>query len=276
MKCAPAAVLFLAFTLACGCECGRRETVSATSEAPVAAPEREVGFIVGIVRLEEGAELPRHPSNPLQIEGRNPIPAECTPPREVDRTPVIVADETGGLVGLSIVGTGPDEQTWPRAGEPVLHELTIRDCRLSPSILVATRGDRVRISNATDYPFFPNLGEGVLQALLRAEPREITLGEGGIRTIECGFAAPCGRADVITLYHPVHTVTGADGRFRLEVPADTDVRVTAWHPFFEEANTTARVAVGETREIEFTIRSRVIPAPAPRPEPVPGDPDALL
>lgn len=268
--------ILVALTFLHGCECSRGAGEPAAGEIEAPESPREVGVIVGIVRLAEGAELPRHPSNPLQVDGRNPIPTECTPPREVDRTPVTLADETGGLVGLSIVGTGPDEQSWPHAGEPVLHELTIRDCRLSPSILVATRGDRLRISNETEYPFFPNLGEGVLQALLRAEPREISLDVGGVRAIECGFAAPCGHADVITLYHPVHTVSGADGRFRLEVPAEIDVRVTAWHPLFEEANTTARVGVGETREIEFTIRSRAIPAPAPRPGPVPGDPDALL
>lgn len=254
--------LVLAVLAVSGCECGgARDEGGGGGEAT--PPAAETGFIEGIVRIAEGAEVPRYFDNPVQVEGRNPIPDDCTPPREVDRTPVTIADETGGLVGLSIVGTGEDEASWPRPAEPVLHEVAIRDCRLTPSLLVTTRGDRVRFTNETEYPFFPELGEGILQALLRPEPREITTEQGGVRTIQCGFAAPCGRMEMITLYHPVHTVSGADGRFRLEVPAEQDVRITAWHPLFDEAATTARVAPGETREVELTIRPAVLRAPEP-------------
>lgn len=277
-----AALVALALT---GCQCGgEREAASPPSEAsgPTLgsriATAGPTGFVEGVVRLAEGAELPRYPENPLIAEGRNAIPDECTPPREVDRTPVTVAEETGGLVSLSIVATGHDPESWPRPHEPVTHEVVIRDCRIQPAILVTTRGDRLRLANETDYPFFPELGEGVLQALLRAEPREITLQQGGVRTIQCGFAAPCGRMELITLYHPVHTVTPASGRFRLEVPANQEVRITAWHPLFEETFAMTEVRPGQTRELELTIRPADVrapqPPPAPRPEgPVELDPD---
>lgn len=254
---------------ATGCDCaGAAEPTVGSAPAP---EQRDTGFVEGVVRLAAGTEIPHYAQNPLQVEGRNPIPDECTPPREADRTPVTVADETGGLIGLSIVGTGNEEGNWPRAEEPVVHEVVIRDCRITPSILVATRGDRVRLSNETAYPFFPEIGEGILQALLRGEPREVPLERGGVRTIQCGFAAPCGRMELITLYHPVHTVTGPEGRFRLEVPAEQDVRITAWHPLFEEASTSARVAPGETREVELTIRPAVLRVPEP-----PAPPDGEL
>jgi hypothetical protein len=254
-----------------GCECG---APADEGGGEVAAPQGETGFVEGVVRLAAGAEIPRYMENPLQVEGRNPIPEDCTPPRDVDRTPVTVADETGGLVGLSIVATGEDESRWPRPPEePVVHEVVIRDCRLTPSLVVTTRGDRVRISNDTGYPFFPEIGEGILQALLRGEPREVTMDQGGVRTVQCGFAAPCGRMELITLYHPVHTVSGAEGRFRIEVPAEQDVRITAWHPLFDEVATTTRVAPGETREVELTIRPAVLRGPEPTVPTAPDGPD---
>ncbi|MDQ3037498.1 MAG: hypothetical protein M3Y87_34205 [Myxococcota bacterium] len=246
-------VVVLALVALSGCDCAGEPGATGTS-ATADRPAGDTGFIEGIVRLADGAEIPQYPENPLQAAGRSPIPDDCTPPREADRTPVTVADETGGLIGLSIVGTGAEEGNWPRAEEPVVHEVVIRDCRITPSILVATRGDRVRISNETAYPFFPEIGEGILQALLRGEPREVPLERGGVRTIQCGFAAPCGRMELITLYHPIHTVSGPEGRFRLEVPAEQDVRITAWHPLFQETATTTRVGAGETREVELTIR----------------------
>lgn len=277
-----ALAVLVALALA-GCQCageGERESrrddpTGGTTLGSQIASAGPTGFVEGVVRLAEGAELPSYPQNPLVVEGRNAIPDECTPPREADRTPVVVAEGTGGLVNVSIVATGQDERTWPRAHEPVTHEIHIRDCRIQPPLVVATRGDRVRLVNDTEYPFFPELGEGVLQALLRQEPREITLDQGGVRTVQCGFAAPCGRMELITLYHPVHTVTPESGRFRLEVPANQQVRVTAWHPLFQETFAMTEVEPGQTREIELTIRPAEVRAPQPPPGPGPEGPADL-
>jgi hypothetical protein len=256
--------LGLLAALLLGCECdGGGESGSGgagrgTGESPTRA---RTGTIVGIVRLAPGAELPAYPQHPLQIEGRPAIPETCTPPRTVDRSPVVVSEETGGLVGLAIVATGQDTARWPRPSEPRTHEVAIRDCRLTPRIIVATRGDRLRLVNETDYPFFPDLGEGMLQ--YRTEPRVIELDEGGVRTIQCGFAAPCGRLELITLYHPVHTTSGEDGRFRIEdVPADEPIRVTAWHPLFTEAATDTTVPAGGQVEVELEIRPAPIELPS--------------
>ncbi len=236
-----------------------------------------LGVIEGIVRLAPGAELPRYPENPTVVAGREALPSECTPPRTDDALPVRQAEGSDGLVGLTIVVTDAagDDEGWPAPREPVQHELTIRDCRLSPSVIVATRGDTMRLVNETDYPFFPGLGEGVLQAILRAEPREVPLDRGGVRTIQCGFAAPCGRTEVVVLYHPLHAVTGADGRFRIEgVPVDREVRVTAWHPLFLEAQSTTTVASRATATVELEIQPAApvaLPPVEPPPEGHPED-----
>lgn len=255
---------------AVGCECaGSSETGSGEGDHARAS----TGTIVGVVRLVGSTEVPQYPESPVQVEGRPPLPPECTPPRLVDRTPVTIAEESGGLAGLSIVVTG-DEASWPVPGEPQTHEVAIRDCRLTPSLLIATRGDRLRLTNETEYPFFPDVGDGMLQ--FRTEPREVPLDQGGVRTIQCGFAAPCGRLELITLYHPIHGVSQPDGRFRIEnVPADQEVRVTAWHPLFREAFTTTTVAAGQTVEVELTIEADQIRIPEPPPGPGPDGPAEL-
>jgi hypothetical protein len=265
------ALAVLAALLATACECGgERES---TPEPTAPPPPSRTSTITGIVRLAPGTELPQYPQSPVQLDGRPAIPASCTPPRTVDRTPVTISEETGGLVGLSIVIAASEEAGWPQPGEPVTHEVAIRDCRLTPAIVVATRGDRLRLTNETDYAFFPDLGEGMLQ--YRTEPREIELDEGGLRTIRCGFAAPCGQLEVITLYHPVHGTTGPDGRFRIEnVPHDRELSVTAWHPLFEEATVTAAAGTGDVVEVEIEIRPAPPPPEAPPVEPTPLDPNA--
>lgn len=250
---------------AIGCECGAEGGGrGGTSTEP--GPTGDTGIIEGVVRLAPDTTLPRYPESPTQVEGRPALPSSCSPPREIDRTPVTLAEANGALVGLPIVATGRDEARWPRATEPRVHEVTITDCRLNPVTIVATRGDLLRLSNRSEYPFFPDLGDGMLQ--YRTEDREITLDRGGARTIQCGWAAPCGRLELITLYHPMHTVTGAEGTFRLEgVPADQEVRLTAWHPLFEEAATTVTVGAGETARVELTIRPAPVQAAPPPPPP---------
>jgi hypothetical protein len=70
--------------------------------------------------------------------------------------------------------------------------------------------------------------------------------------------------EVVTLYHPVFTVSDAEGRFRMtNVPADQDVRITAWHPLFQEIGGTARVSVGGTTTLELVITPNAPPEPPP-------------
>jgi hypothetical protein len=69
-------------------------------------------------------------------------------------------------------------------------------------------------------------------------------------------------------------VSDAEGRFRMtNVPADQDIRVTAWHPLFQEIAGTTRVEPGRTAQLELVIQPIASAAPAPPPEPTtPRDP----
>jgi hypothetical protein len=107
----------------------------------------------------------------------------------------------------------------------------------------------------------------MMQALMKDETRDFPLETGGIYNVTCGFAAPCGRTDVVVVYHPVHAVTGADGHFRIEnVPAGQEVELHAWHPLFEEVMARVTVAAGHTETLELTL------TPVPTPEAPPETP----
>lgn len=223
------------------------------SAAPAAAPgdEGAVGAVEGWVRLAEGSELPRLPP-PEQA-----FPAGCPPYRaETDAYPVrLVGDRrlTDVLVNVTDYERGVPER--PRVRKLAIGE----DCRLTPRLLSATRGDTLELTNRTSRPFFPSLEAlPFTQALLDGESQTFQLGRGGFRRAGCSLAEPCGVAWVVTLYHPLHDVTDDAGHFRVEgVPAGEEVSVSAFHPLFPEpAVAQVTVPAGETLRLELTLRSR--------------------
>lgn len=268
------AVLALA---ACG---GRTETPPQTDPAvtppatptPPAPPAGPSGTVIGIVRLAEGAVLPSWPlqAMPHPPGTQVPRPELCGPPKLTDTQSARLDAATRGLSGVLVAPSDFDRAPPITA---TTHQLTIRECRLEPAFLVATVGDRVVLTNRTDYPFLPTGGEGpgVTQALLGGQTREFALDRVGPRTIGCNaFGSACGRTDVMTMAHPIHAVTGADGRFRIErVPANEDLRLHAWNPLFEETVLPLRLAPGETKTIDIVLT----PAPIQvQPEVPPGPP----
>lgn len=249
--------------MGCGsCGASQPEGEQAASAPPEAPP---LGVVEGVVRLPDGAELP---SYPREVDARRPPPPEsCTPARVVDRQPVRLG-EGRGLGGVLVAAAEFDAEV---PHEPETRRVAIRDCRLDPPFLVATRGDTLELKNETDYPFMPVMGGGGLaQALLADQTRSFPLDQGGVKTLSCTFAAACGRTDVVVLYHPLHTVTSDAGRFRLEVPAGEELEVHAWHPLFQEASATVTVAAGETRRVELELVPSSPPEPA-APQPAEGD-----
>lgn len=261
-----------------GCEaCGGTQEPSADRRPEEVAGASSAGVIEGVVRLAEGADLPQYPDNPMVAPpGRPDVPEACTPAQERDRQPVQRA-AGGGLSGVLVALH--DFATIP-VHEPVTHEMTITDCRLTPRLIVATRDDRLRITNETDYPFLPNFEVGMMQALLHQRSREVELGQGGVRSLQCGFAAPCGRAEIVTLYHSLHAITDESGAFRIEgVPTGEELRVSAWHPLFVEGSETLTVRAGQTSRVQLVITPAEITAPPTPPTPTgpaEDDPDILF
>jgi hypothetical protein len=253
--------------LLAGCEACGEPAEPASDDQPAESTTRPgTAVIEGVVRLAPGAELPREAVNPMVAPQNRPeLPEHCTPPQERDREPVrqVRGDHLAGMV-VAVSGFSAEVPH-----EPVTHELAIRDCRLTPSTIVATLGDRLRLVNETNYPFMPEMGGGMMTALLHERDREVELGRAGMRTLACGFAASCGRTLIVTQYHPLHAVTDETGRFRIEnVPVNEEIRIDAWHVLFNEAGEALTLSPGETREIEIVVT----PAPARPAEPPPVDP----
>ena len=187
-----------------------------------------MGTVTGVVRLADGAELPRYPTSGLSADGPTPLPADCTPETSADREPMALAADRG-LSNVPVVAMG-DATRWPAPGAPRTVPLRIRNCRLDPWVVTATIGDVLRIENELVYPFFPavaGLETGFNQAILPGEPRELELDSARPMTMQCTVTTGCRRAELLVLHHPVHTVSAEAGRFTLSVPAEQEVELVA-------------------------------------------------
>jgi len=245
-----------------GCDSCGDSNRSARADRPSRDVAREepvrvrFGVVEGFVRLAEGATLPSSPPAPgTQLA----LPAGCPPVGERDRQPVQLG-EGRGLEGVLVAASAFDV-TVPHETKTL--RIVIRDCRLSPPFLAATRGDRIELTNDSSQPFLARVGGlGMFESILRGQaPRVLELERGGVQEISCGVSASCGRTEIITLHHPVHTLSGAGGRFRLDnVPLDDDLEIHAWHPLFREDRATVTVERGSVKHMVLTLT----PAPPSR------------
>ncbi|NOY93108.1 MAG: hypothetical protein GXP55_18140, partial [Deltaproteobacteria bacterium] len=259
---------FVCLSNAVGCgSCGATSSVDAAPDSASAATS-SLGVIEGVVRLAEGASLPRYTPEQLgRRPGQPPRPDACPPALESDREPVTRTAD-GLLVGVMVAATG-DADAFARdlpPREPQVQEVHIEGCRLTPRLLVAVRGDTLRVINSDDYPFLPTLGETpFLRALTQGQHRDFELDRGGVRSLGCAFAAPCGRTEIVVVYHPVFAVTGEAGHFRMEnVPVGDGLVLHAWHPLFEEARASVDVRAGQVAHVELVLRPTPPPdAPTP-------------
>jgi hypothetical protein len=218
-----------------------------------------VGMLRGHVRLADGAALPAYAPldlarEPMHDRPRMPVPPECAAANEAARTAVTLGP-TRGLAGVVL---GASDFTRFRQRKPKLHEIAIRNCRLTPSIVAASEGDHLEIQNLDSFPFAPLVGPAYqVRALAPRKRMRAGVAPGEVDSIQCSRDAPCGRTDLMTFFHPVHTVSGADGAFEIpELPAGQLVRVTAWHPLFYEAETFVWLEPGQRGRAELALFPR--------------------
>lgn len=241
-------------SLACdGCGSQSPPPPAPTPSAPPAAAPT---VLTGRVRLADGFELPRYARTDLERKvlanaTRGAWPEQCTPPQVRDREPVQRSAD-GFLQGVMVAAS---EFKGAKPRPPRVHEVAIKDCRLTPALVVAVKGDSIRLTNEVDFPFMPTLGRTTLvRTLSPGQHFDIKLEKGDVQPVLCGFTAPCGRTDVLTMYHSVFAVTDEAGAFRIEdFPADQALQVHAWHPLFREAKLEVRVEKGQTKELEFVL-----------------------
>lgn len=261
------AAIAITCAVAAACDCGRK---------PLEAPEARAvlppkpAILVGRVKLAPGAPLPSYRIEDMERRvldqtKRGVWPESCTPPKDADRQPVRVTSD-GYLSGVMLAAS---EFSRPVTRIATTHEVVVRDCRLEPALVVAMRGDRLRIKNDVEFPFMPAYGPATMvQTLMPGQTRDYDLKEMGVKPVQCGFTAPCGRTDVVVVGHPVYAITDAEGRFRIEnFPPSETITINAWHPLFQESHLEVRVESGETREVELVLAPLAAPAPPPAPAP---------
>lgn len=250
------------------CACRGCDPEPARGSSTASAPAAKRGVLIGSVRLAPGHDLPAYSAEDmerkvLQHIERSTFPEGCTPPKIADRMPVRTTAD-GKLIGVMVAAS---EFAKAPARAPRTHEVTIRDCRLTPSFVVAMKGDTLRVRNDVDFPFMPTLGSTALvETLSRGQTRDTVLTTAGATTpLLCGFTAPCGRTDVVVVFHPLYAVTDENGNFRIEdFPVDETINVNAWHPLFAAQEQSVRVGNGEKKSIELVI-SPAAPNPATSP-----------
>lgn len=251
--------------------CGKKaDSGSGAGSAPAksgpsaAAPKAaQPAVIEGVVHMAEGAELPSYPKDTMERTVLShvhdaPLPESCTPPKTTDRQPVQLTPD-GLLAGVMVVATGFSHQ--PQR-PPMVHEVAIEDCRLTPSLVVAMKGDMLRVRNTVNYPFMPTYRErGMARTLSPGQTYDVTLDKPGVQPLLCGFTAPCGRTDVIVLLHPLYAKTDANGKFKIEgLPPDEDLMISVWHPLFQDSRQPVHLTSGEHKSLEFVLSPRAQPA----------------
>lgn len=256
------------------CSCSKKP--AKVEQAPAAAAttaKKKPAVLIGSVRME-GGELPMYTQEQMERQvlahaKGGTTPDVCSPPKLEDRTPVSLSPD-GKLVGVMLAASEFSRRDEP--APPKIIPLTIKDCRLTPKMIVAHIGDTLHISNESPFPLMPGMGaETYNQTLTQGQTRDIVLDSGGAKIVACGFSGQCGRSDVIVLAHSQATVTNAQGEFRFEdFPADETVRLNAWHPLFHETYQEVRVAPGEEKRIELVLTPK--PPPKPPAPPVAKDP----
>lgn len=217
------------------------------------------GLLTGRALLADDATLPAYPDQdlirtPLQTPAPRAAPAECAAARDTARHPVTLG--TGRELAGIVIGAADFTHLWER--KPLTHTVAIEHCRLQPTTIAAMAGDTLHLENRDDFAFEPMLGPAFrTKRLRRGHPEEIVLAGGSVDAIQCPRTAPCGRTDVVVFRHPVFTVTDARGAFRIEhFPAGEMVRVGAWHPLFEFAETFVWVDPEKSARVDLVLRPK--------------------
>jgi hypothetical protein len=256
----PMLLIALALTsLGCGGDAKKPEPAKPLAAEPsIDRPVAKVdapAVLEGSIRLaspEAPSFLPDEMERKVVDSKHGKWPDECTPPKIADRAPLHITSD-GKLSGVVVALSNFKKAPTIRA--PRVHDVVLRDCRLTPSTIIAQKGDKLRVTSEMKFPFMPAYGPPAeIRTLIAGQTYEVELNTLGASPLLCGFTAPCGRTDVITLSHTLATLTDEQGNFRLDsFPAGEQVTVSAWHPLLKASETQIEIAPGETKQVELVV-----------------------
>lgn len=238
--------------------------IGCTPEPKALRKSGALAVLEGRVRLAPGAQLPTFAApdlarQPLQADAPRGVPDECGAAQRAALQPV--ATTAGDLLAGIVVAAS--DFTHYSERKSIVHHVAVAGCRLQPSVVAAMGGDFVDLENRDAFAFSPLFGPAFKAIPLhRGRHMRRSLSPGTVESILCSRDAPCGRTDLIVFHHPVYAVSDSLGSFRIpNFPAAELVRITAWHPLFEESETFVWLQPGEhgSVELQLTPRKRFLP-----------------
>ncbi|MFQ5777448.1 MAG: carboxypeptidase regulatory-like domain-containing protein [Terriglobia bacterium] len=192
------------------------------------------GILAGRV-LFAGAEIPQ----PTQVENTTD-PAECGELHSLED--VIISRKNGGIKNVIVAVKGVP---LPKGYRPQTSRLVLenRDCRFEPHVAVLTTGSSIEGVNSD--PIFHSVHlYGLRNLNLALAPGgaklAYTVKHPGYIIVKCdihGWMQAFIRVDE----HPFHSVTAADGSFRIEGVPPGSYTLEIWHELFGSQEISVRV-----------------------------------
>jgi plastocyanin len=253
-----AVALAVPFALA-ACKGGEKKKVAAASEAggstsepaaPSGPPPGPKGTIRGHVALEGEA-----PEMPVLPRGTDPVCA-----KDEMRAETITTSDDGDLANV-VVRVAPGTVKGWAPSEPVLVDQT--KCMYRPRVQGAVAGQKLLVSNADatahnvhlrDVELGKRQGKATLwnrQQPVGMKPIEGTVEDVDVIRLKCdqhGWMS----GYIVVSDNGYHQVTGAEGRFELEVPAG-EITLQAWHEFYGIKEQKVTVPEGGAVDVDFTF-----------------------
>jgi plastocyanin len=223
---------------------------SRAAASPRLPPIEGAGAIEG--RIELTGKLPEMPELPRFFESGKPRDPACA---THERARWVVTGPDGGVADVLVrLPVGAAKTALPAA----VRVIDQKNCVYVPRVVAIMTGQQIayRNSDATMHNIHAYLPDGK-QDFNDAQPKgyhdrvaplDVPAGPEPYR-VTCDVH-PWMEAFVMVTDHSYFTVTGADGRFHLDVPAGV-YNLEAWHPNLGRRTVKVKVVPGKTVEAKF-------------------------
>jgi hypothetical protein len=133
------------------------------------------------------------------------------------------------------------------------------NCAYPARTITMTYGQRLEIANKSKYPFAPTLESASTPAVMMAAPLEsgdpirLYPREAG-HSMMGDFMQPFMREEVYVLRHPLHTVSGVDGHYRIDGVPVGKLSIAAQHAMVgSEAHAPIDIVANVVAKLDLTL-----------------------
>lgn len=243
--------VFVAAILVLAAACS---TPSTSSELPAEVRSDETSFSSASTGVLEGEIIFQGSTIPESTQIQNTTdPQYCGPVQSLRN--IIISMDNRGIqnVIVALNGVPLPEDYQPQTTQLILDN---RDCQFQPHIAVLTTGSNIEAINSD--PIFHSVHfYGFLNRNLALGPNQSkvvrTVRRPGFYIIKCdvhGWMQAFVRVD----NHPFHSVSAADGTFRIEnIPAGSYV-LEAWHEHFGKQQLTVSIEADAPSQVTLYYR----------------------